>query len=78
MTIVNDTISYLDIGDYLLKGEWSTALSLAANKVLSKRAYLASHWRFLSLCIVEYPVVHLVVFGIFLLPAGALISFSDN
>jgi hypothetical protein len=27
MTMGGDTISYLDMGDYFLKGEWSTALN---------------------------------------------------
>jgi hypothetical protein len=59
MTMVNDTTSYLDMGDYLLKAEWSTALN--------------SHWGPLDAGLLgltlaifepsaywEYPVVHLV------------------
>ena len=46
MTMGPDAISYLDMGDYFIKGEWSTAL--AADEVHSTRGYLNSHWRFLS------------------------------
>ena len=60
-----DTISYLDMGDYFLKGEWSTALNsylcplypglLGLTLAIFKPS---AYW--------EYPVVHLVLFGIFL------------
>ena len=65
MTMVNDTISYLDMGDYFLKGEWSTALSGQWSPLYAGLLGLtlaifkpSAYW--------EYPVVHLVLFGIFL------------
>jgi hypothetical protein len=65
MTMVNDTISYLDMGDYFFKGEWSTALNatwgpLHAGLLGFTLAIFkpSTYW--------EYPVVHLVLFGIFL------------
>jgi hypothetical protein len=68
MTVVNDTISYLDMGDYIFAGQWSTAISGQWQPLYAAVLGLAistikpsTYW--------EYPVVHLVVFGIFLFAA---------
>ena len=63
-TIVNDTVSYLDMGDYMWRGNWSAALN----------GLWAPLYPFLlggSLALLrpnavwEYPVVHLLLFIIF-------------
>ena len=65
MTMGPDAISYLDMGDYFIKGEWSTALSSQWSPLYPGLLGLtlaifkpSAYW--------EYPVVHLVLFGIFL------------
>src|ERR1700733_831072 len=64
-TIVNDTVSYLDIGDFFWHGHWSLAVNGLWNPldavILGGAVRLVRpsfQW--------EYPLVHLVVFLIFL------------
>ena len=66
MTIWGDTISFLDMGDYLIKGEWSSAINGFWNPVYAGLLGLtmailkpSAYW--------EYPVVHFLLFFIFLL-----------
>ena len=68
-TIVNDTVSYLDIGDSIWRGHWSLAVNGLWNPLYSAILGVAVglfrpsyHW--------EYPLVHLVVFLIFLFTIG--------
>lgn len=74
MSIVNDTVSYLDIGHYLLRGEWSRALSgewnplYAALLGLVIRVFQPSpYW--------EYPLVHALLFVVFLLTCACFELF---
>src|SRR5215831_21349267 len=66
MSLHADTISYLDMGDYIIKGEWTSAINGFWNPLYAGLLGLAmavlkpsAYW--------EYPVVHLVLFFIFLL-----------
>ena len=65
MNIISDTVSYLDIGDFIWHGHWSLAVNGLWNPLYSAILGLAVglfrpsfYW--------EYPLVHLVVFLIFL------------
>lgn len=65
MTLHNDTISFLDMGDYLFEGEWFSIINglwspLYAGILGLTMAILkpSSYW--------QYPVVHFVLFFIFL------------
>lgn len=65
MTIISDTVSYLDIGDFIWRGHWSLAVNGLWNPLYSAILGVAVglfrpsfNW--------EYPLVHLVVFLIFL------------
>ena len=65
MNIVSDTVSYLDIGDFIWHGHWSLAVNGLWNPLYSAILGVAVglfrpslYW--------EYPLVHLVVFLIFL------------
>jgi hypothetical protein len=74
MALHADTISFLDMGDYLIKGEWSAAINgfwnpLYAGLLGLTMAILkpSAYW--------EYPVVHFVIFFIFLLALGCFDFF---
>lgn len=65
MDLISDTVSYLDIGDGIWRGHWSIAINglwgplySAIMGVAVGIARPSPYW--------EYPLVHLVVFGIFL------------
>ena len=66
MTIVSDTVSYLDIGDFMWHGHWSLAVNGLWNPLYSAILGVA-----IGLCrpsfYWEYPLVHLVLFLIFIL-----------
>jgi len=64
-TIVNDTVSYLDIGDFIWRGQWALAVNGLWNPLFSAILGItlgslrpSFHW--------EYPLVHLVLFLIYL------------
>jgi hypothetical protein len=65
MTLVNDTVSFLDIGDFMLGGDWAMAINGYWNPFF---AFLLG----LTMRVVnptpywEYPVVHLLMFLIFI------------
>jgi len=74
MTMVNDTVSYLDMGDYICGGQWSMAVNglwnplYAALLGLTESLFRPSpYW--------EYPLVHLLLFLIFLFALGAFDFF---
>jgi hypothetical protein len=65
MDLISDTVSYLDIGDGIWRGHWSMAINGLWGPLYSAILGAAvgivrpsPYW--------EYPLVHLVVFGIFL------------
>jgi hypothetical protein len=65
MTLVNDTVSYLDMGNYIFQGQWFAAIDGIWNPLfafvlgMTMAAVKPSpYW--------EYPVVHLVMLCIFL------------
>jgi hypothetical protein len=65
MTLVNDTVSYLDIGDFIWHRHWSLAVNGLWNPLFCAILGVAVgifrpsyHW--------EYPLVHLVLFLIFI------------
>jgi hypothetical protein len=65
MTLLSDTVSYLDIGDYIWHGQWSQAVNglwsplYAAILGIAVGLFRPSfYW--------EYPLVHLILFLIFL------------
>jgi hypothetical protein len=63
-TIVNDTISYLDIGDLIWHGHWSAALNGIWNPfypILLGGTLAVLH----PTALLEYPLVHLLLFIIF-------------
>jgi hypothetical protein len=77
MTMVNDTISYLDMGQYLVKAEWSTVLSGEWNPLYSALLGVvmfvfkpSPYW--------EYPLVHALLFVIFLLTCGCFDFFLSQ
>jgi 4-amino-4-deoxy-L-arabinose transferase-like glycosyltransferase len=64
-TIVNDTVSYLDIGDWIWQRHWSAAVNgvwsplyAAILGIVNGLVHPSPRW--------EYPLVHLVLFVIFL------------
>jgi len=65
MDLVNDTVSYLDMGDGIWRGHWAMAVNGLWGPLYA--AILGAAVRFVRPSIRwEYPLVHLVVFGIFL------------
>ena len=65
-TLVNDTVCYLDIGDHIWRGQWSMAINGVWNPLYAAILGVAmgllkpsTYW--------EYPLVHLILFFIFLL-----------
>jgi F0F1-type ATP synthase membrane subunit c/vacuolar-type H+-ATPase subunit K len=65
MTLVNDTVSYLDMGDYIWRGQWAMAINGIWGPLYATILGVANglfrpslYW--------EYPMVHLVLFVIFL------------
>lgn len=64
-TMVNDTISYLDMGDYIFHGHWSMAINGIWNPLYAGLLGLALAVVRPSLSW-QYPVVHLLLFFIFL------------
>jgi hypothetical protein len=74
MTLTNDTISFLDMGDYLVKGEWSAVINGYWNPLFAGLLGLtmailkpSAYW--------EYPVVHFLLFFIFLFALGCFDFF---
>jgi hypothetical protein len=74
MMLHGDTISFLDMGDYLFKGEWSSAISGFWNPLYAGVLGLtiaifkpSAYW--------EYPVVHFVLLIIFLFALGCFDFF---
>ena len=64
-TIVNDTVSYLDIGDWIWQGHWSRAVNgvwsplyAAILGIVNGLVHPSPRW--------EYPLVHLILFVLFL------------
>jgi hypothetical protein len=76
--MTHDGVSYLDMGDAYLRGDWHTAINGYFNPLygwIQALAHLVLHpsmyW--------EYPVVHLVHYGILLSPSLlSIISFGDS
>src|SRR5215469_16531115 len=65
MTLVNDTVSFLDMGDNFFRGQWSALVNASWNPLFSVLLgftmlilHPSIYW--------EYPVVHLVMFIIFI------------
>lgn len=74
MVIMNDTVSYLDMGDLLFRGHWGMAVNGYWNPFFSFLLGLtmfivnpSAYW--------EYPVVHLLMFLIFLFAFGCFDFF---
>ena len=74
MTIYADPISFLDMGDYLIKREWSAVINAYWNPLYAGLLGLtmailkpSAYW--------EYPVVHFVLFFIFLFALGCFDFF---
>jgi hypothetical protein len=74
MDMVNDTISYLDMGDYIFAGQWSKAITGIWNPLYACFLGLTLHI-FRPSPYWEYPVVHLLLFAIFLVAAGCFNFF---
>lgn len=73
-TIVNDTISYLDIGDYIWRGNWSAAINGLWNP-LYPFLLGGSLALFRPTPLWEYPVVHLLLFAIFIVTLWCFAQF---
>ena len=64
MTLVDDTVNYLDMGDHIWRGQWSMAINGIWNPLYAVILGVANgvfrpspYW--------EYPLVHLVLFFVF-------------
>src|SRR5882762_1016095 len=74
MNLVNDTISYLDIGDYILNGQWSMAVNGVWSPLYGCLLGLTLH-TFHPSAYWEYPTVHMLLFVIFLFAAACFDFF---
>jgi hypothetical protein len=68
MDMVNDTISYLDMGDYIIAGKWHLAINGVWNPLYSLLLGITLHSLRPSIYW-EYPTVHFMLYVIFLLTA---------
>jgi hypothetical protein len=74
MDMVNDTISYLDMGDYMFAGQWSKAVNGVWNPLYAYLLGLTLHG-FRPSIYWQYPAVHLLLFVIFLFAAACFDFF---
>jgi hypothetical protein len=74
MNLVNDTVSYLDLGDYIFAGHWSMAVNGVWNPLYACLLGLTLHI-FHPSAYWEYPAVHFLLFVIFLFTAACFDFF---